>query len=131
VRFLMKSCVFTKTRHSNLASFCRQRRFQKMARDICNGFAMTYLKVKTDQWFLTRGRCYDHHFLRFLPIFGEKIGVFLKNQCYDQNFAYFSFVLRQKRQIFRWIFWRKYLINHNIGPWSQSYDFWIFQLKRQ
>jgi hypothetical protein len=26
-------------------------------------------------------------FLRFVPIFGEKIGVFLKNQCYDQNFA--------------------------------------------
>jgi hypothetical protein len=26
----------------------------------------------------TRGRCYDHNFLRFLPIFGEKIGVFLK-----------------------------------------------------
>jgi lysyl-tRNA synthetase class I len=31
------------------------------------------------------GRCHDHKFLRFLPIFGEKIGVFLKNQCYDQN----------------------------------------------
>jgi hypothetical protein len=28
----------------------------------------------------SRGRCYDHNFLRF---FGEKIGVFLKNQCYD------------------------------------------------
>jgi hypothetical protein len=26
-----------------------------------------------------RGRCYDHNFLRFLPILGEKIGVFLKN----------------------------------------------------
>jgi hypothetical protein len=25
---------------------------------------------------LTRGRCYDHNFLRFLPMFGEKIGVF-------------------------------------------------------
>jgi hypothetical protein len=35
----------------------------------------------------TRGRCYDHNFLRFLTIFCEKIGVFLKNQCYDQNFA--------------------------------------------
>jgi hypothetical protein len=31
------------------------------------------------------GRCYDHNFLRFLTIFGEKIGVFLKKQCYDQN----------------------------------------------
>jgi hypothetical protein len=35
----------------------------------------------------TRGRCYDHNFLRFLTIFGEKIGVFLKNQCYDHNFC--------------------------------------------
>jgi hypothetical protein len=33
------------------------------------------------------GRCYDHNFLRFLPIFVEKIGVFLKKQCYDQMFA--------------------------------------------
>jgi hypothetical protein len=30
---------------------------------------------------LTRGRCYDHNFLRCLTIFGEKIDVFLKNQC--------------------------------------------------
>jgi hypothetical protein len=33
--------------------------------------------------------------------FRRKIGVFLKNQCYDQNFAYFSFVFSQKRQFFR------------------------------
>jgi hypothetical protein len=33
------------------------------------------------------GRCYDHNFLRFLTIFGETIGVFLENQCYDQDFA--------------------------------------------
>jgi hypothetical protein len=33
------------------------------------------------------GRCYDHNFLRFLTIFGEKIGVFLINQSYDQFFA--------------------------------------------
>jgi hypothetical protein len=33
------------------------------------------------------GRCYDHNFLRLMTIFGENIGVFLKNQCYDQNFA--------------------------------------------
>jgi hypothetical protein len=32
------------------------------------------------------GRCYDHNFLRFSTILGEKIGVFLKNQCYDQFF---------------------------------------------
>jgi hypothetical protein len=31
----------------------------------------------------TRGRCYDHNFLRFLTNFGEKNDSFLKNQCYD------------------------------------------------
>jgi hypothetical protein len=31
----------------------------------------------------TWGRCYDHNFQRFSPIFGKKNGVFLKNQCYD------------------------------------------------
>jgi hypothetical protein len=35
----------------------------------------------------SRGRCYDHNFKRFSTIFAEKIGVFLTNQCYDQNFA--------------------------------------------
>jgi hypothetical protein len=48
----------------------------------------------------SRGRCYDHNFLRFFPIFGEKIGVFLKYQCYDQLFSKFSFVSSQKRQFF-------------------------------
>jgi hypothetical protein len=71
----------------------------------------------------SRGRCYDHNFLRFLPIFCEKIGVFLKNRCYDQNFAYFSFVLSQKRQFFRLIFRRKYFKNLNIGPWSQISEY--------
>jgi hypothetical protein len=30
-----------------------------------------------------RSQCYDHNFFRFLPIFGEKVGVFLENHCYD------------------------------------------------
>jgi hypothetical protein len=47
----------------------------------------------------TRGRCYPN-FLRFLPIFGEKNGVFLKNQCYDQIFAQLRFVSSKKRQFF-------------------------------
>jgi hypothetical protein len=43
-------------------------------------------------------------FCDFLIIFCDKIGVFLKNQCYDQNFALFGFVLSQKRQFFRKLF---------------------------
>jgi hypothetical protein len=35
-----------------------------------------------------------------ITIFGEKIGVFLKNQCCDKIFAQFSFVSSQKRQFF-------------------------------
>jgi hypothetical protein len=34
----------------------------------------------------------------------EKIGGFLKCQCYDQNFAKFSFALSQKRHFFAEIF---------------------------
>jgi hypothetical protein len=34
-----------------------------------------------------KNQCYDHNFLRFLTIFGEKIGVFLKNQGYYHNFC--------------------------------------------
>jgi hypothetical protein len=49
----------------------------------------------------TWGRCYDLDFLRFLTTFGEKIGAFLKKQCYGQNFALFAFVLIQKRKLFR------------------------------
>jgi hypothetical protein len=37
---------------------------------------------------------------QFSAIFGEKIGVFLRNQCYDNFISKFSFVLSQKRQFF-------------------------------
>jgi hypothetical protein len=35
---------------------------------------------------MKRGRCYDHYFWLFLPIFCGKIGLFLKSQYYDQFF---------------------------------------------
>jgi hypothetical protein len=40
------------------------------------------------------------NFLRFGAIFGEKIGVFLKNQCYDKILAKASRSLSKKRQYF-------------------------------
>jgi hypothetical protein len=73
---------------------------------------------------VTWDRCCDHKFLLYLTIFGEKIGVFLKNQCYDQIIFLISFVFSQKRHFFRQIFRRKYLKNHNIGPrwfWGQFF----------
>jgi hypothetical protein len=46
---------------------------------------------------VTRGRCYDRKFLRFLPILSEKLAFFYKNQCYDQIFAKTSSSLSKKR----------------------------------
>jgi hypothetical protein len=43
-------------------------------------------------------------FCDFPPIFGEKIGVYLKYQCYDQLFSKISFVWSQKRQFFEIFF---------------------------
>jgi hypothetical protein len=63
----------------------------------CVGYAIfTYLSARkmgrkseyeTCSLGIIVSRCYDHNLLRFSTIFGEKIGVFLKNQCYHQNFA--------------------------------------------
>jgi hypothetical protein len=39
-----------------------------------------------------------------ITIFGEKMGVFLKNQCYDQKYSKFSFVLSKKPSFFAEIF---------------------------
>jgi hypothetical protein len=48
--------------------------------------------------------------------FGEKIGFFSKTNVMIKILHNLAFVLSQKRQFFR----RKYLKNHNIGPWSPS-----------
>jgi hypothetical protein len=48
--------------------------------------------------------------------FRQKIGVFLKKQCYGKIFAQFSFALSQKRQFFAEFFGENILKNHNIGP---------------
>jgi hypothetical protein len=58
---------------------------------------------------------------QFTAIFDNfwlKIGVFLKNQCYDQNFAKFGFVLSQKTPIFPRFFGEKFfkIITSVPGP---------------
>jgi hypothetical protein len=45
-------------------------------------------------------QCYDHNFRRFLPIFVEKVGIFLENQCYDHMFAKTSSTLSKNANIF-------------------------------
>jgi hypothetical protein len=49
-----------------------------------NMFGSTSLTERGNE---TWERCYDHNFMRFLPIFSDKIGVFLKNQCHDNFFS--------------------------------------------
>jgi hypothetical protein len=44
------------------------------------------------------GRCYDHYFCRFSPIFGKKLR--FSNQCYYPNFAKTSSILLKKRRFF-------------------------------
>jgi hypothetical protein len=61
----------------------------------------------------TGGRCYDHNFLRFLPIFCEKkLAFFSKTNIMIKNLQNIAVVLVKRRQYFR----RKYFQNHNIGP---------------
>jgi hypothetical protein len=67
-----------------------------------------------------KGQCYNHNFKRFSPIYGEKIGVFLENQCFDPFFAWTSSFLNKNANFFRQLFWRKYFRNHSIGPWMQA-----------
>jgi hypothetical protein len=50
------------------------------------------------------GRYYDHNFLRFSTILGEKIGVFLKNQCYDQFFQNLALFLVKNANFFAGFF---------------------------
>jgi hypothetical protein len=72
-------------------------------------------KFKTSAW-CEQGSMLWSQFSAIFANFRRKNWRFLKNQCYDQNFAKFSFILSQKRLFFRWIFRRKYFKNHNIGP---------------
>jgi hypothetical protein len=45
--------------------------------------------------FVDQGSMLWSQFSAIFANFWQKIGVFLKNPCYDQNFAKFSFVLSQ------------------------------------
>jgi hypothetical protein len=57
-------------------------------------------------------------FCDFCQISAKKLEFFSKTNVMITIFAKTSFVLSQKRQFFRWIFRRKVLQNHNIGPRS-------------
>jgi hypothetical protein len=70
-------------------------------------------QIKTFIGFLyikfSRGRCYDHNFLRFLPIFCEKMAFFSRTTVkinFCKNYYYFD----QKTPNFRQIFQRKYFL---------------------
>jgi hypothetical protein len=45
-------------------------------------------------------QCYDYNFQQFFTIFDEKIGVLLKNQCYDPFFQKLAVVLSKSANFF-------------------------------
>jgi hypothetical protein len=59
---------------------------------------------------------YDHNFLRFLTIFGEKLAFFSKTNVMIKILHNLALFFVKHANFFRRIFWRKYLNNHNIGP---------------
>jgi hypothetical protein len=65
-----------------------------------------------------RGRCYDHNFLRFLPIFCEKLAFFSKTNVNVTIFAETSSSWSKNANFFAKFFGENILKNHNIGPWS-------------
>jgi hypothetical protein len=67
-----------------------------------------------------RGRCYDHNFLRFLPIFGEKNWRFSQKNNLMINFLKKLAVVWKKANILAKFFRRKYFKNHIIGPRSPT-----------
>jgi hypothetical protein len=85
-------------------------------------FAGTW-QTNVDLWI--RGRCCDHNFLRFLPIFGEKMAFFSKTNVMIKFLHNIALFWVKKRQFFRNFFRRKYFKYHNIGPWSQSWQMLI------
>jgi hypothetical protein len=67
-------------------------------------------------------------FGNFFQFSAEKIGVFLKYQCYDQLFFKFSFVLSQKRQVFAQFFGENILklITSVPGAYpTKRYKYWF------
>jgi hypothetical protein len=64
--------------------------------------SIVFVAVKSRQIGLEKiwGLFYDHNFRRFLPIFGEKISAFLKNQCYGQFRQKLAVVWVKKSNIF-------------------------------
>jgi hypothetical protein len=58
---------------------------------------------------VTRGRCYDHNFLRFFSNFRREKWRFFKKQCYYNFFQKLAVCsLSKKNDNFFAIFWRKY-----------------------
>jgi hypothetical protein len=67
--------------------------------------------------FIIWGRCYDHNFLRFLPIFGEKMAFFSKTNVMIKNYHNLALFWVKNANFFAISFRRKYFKSHNIGPW--------------
>jgi hypothetical protein len=66
---------------------------------------------------MTWGRCFDLNFLRFLPIFGKKIGGFLITNVTIKFLQKLATVCTKNANILPKFQGEIFFLNHNIGPW--------------
>jgi hypothetical protein len=74
-------------------------------------------KIGNKYWkmYSCRGRCYDHNFLRFLPMICEKWHFSHKSMLWS-NFSKKVAVVWAKNAIIFAKFFGEFFLNHNIGP---------------
>jgi hypothetical protein len=81
---------------------------------------LTGLVNSTSRWRspprVSRGRCYDHNFLRFLTYFLQKMAFFSRTNVLINFFQTLALFRVKNANIFADFFWQKYFFNHNIGP---------------
>jgi muramoyltetrapeptide carboxypeptidase LdcA involved in peptidoglycan recycling len=67
-------------------------------------------------------------FCDFSSFSAKKLAFFSKTNVMITIFGKTSSSLSKKRQFFRKNFWRKYLKNHNIGPWCATTQLMEFRV---
>jgi hypothetical protein len=80
----------------------------------------SHKKIIVRRW-CNQGPMLCSQFSAIFDNFRRKNWRFSQKPMLWSNFCIFSFILSQKCQFFRWIFRRKYLKNHNIGPWFTNF----------
>jgi hypothetical protein len=96
---LLNSCPIV----AKLLPNCRQIVEKFVEKFVAKIVAPIFIQVTLIKSFIhrhSRDRRYDHNFRRFCQFSAKKVGVFLKNQCYDPFCAKTSILFSKKTPIF-------------------------------